>query len=445
MNYKYEPDFDEEMMTPKKTLGRLRQLDGLEMRDAPVAAQFSTATSLEGEQVTAYNGATTWYKKCKLSPNYARQKPLYIIAGPAGTGKTTLLGVLAQELCAKYKVAFCTFTGKAAGVLKRSLAANGIEPAFCGTIHRLMYVPEVKLETGEVTGWRRQPELNYDFIVVDEGSMVSGDILEDLLSFHTPILVTGDNAQLAPVGEDVSIMANADVFLTKVRRQALENPIVALSVLIREQGDWRKFVRQSKDPRVQYLNKFDVPSYVMSQFAGFQNRPMSEDPLILCGTNKTRAFLNKTVRLGLKTEEILVPNERVICLKNSYFEGELLANGCRGQIDSVGFSANPLQVRAKATFLDEGLELSDAYMSKPQFGRDKTYKTFAEASEMYRSWYEVGLLFDYGYCLTAFKSQGSQARKGIIYVEQYQQSMDEFVRALYTQATRFSDSVVLCF
>ena len=74
-------------------------------------------------------------------------------------------------------------------------------------------------------------------IIFDECSMVDEELGRDLLSFDTPVLVLGDPAQLPPVkGGGSSRRPNPDAMLTEVHRQAADNPIIALSMQVREGG-----------------------------------------------------------------------------------------------------------------------------------------------------------------------------------------------------------------
>jgi exodeoxyribonuclease V len=432
-----EWDDDDENEARAARLGTLLRVEA-----SPQAAddtQFSNAIELSEEQDRAAKLFYTWLDAVIGFPERVKNQPVFTTGGYAGTGKTTLLGFIAAQITRRYRVAFCTFTGKAAAVLARSLRANGVRPEYCGTIHRMMYIPVVDEETGVISGWAKAPELDYDLIVVDEASMLSAEILVDMKSYGIPIFAVGDHGQLPPVGEDVGIMQNLNARLDTVRRQALDNPIVALSVAVRRGLPWRDFIKYSDDPRLQYVPYEDINALIMSRFTAkdFVERSPVDDPLLLCGTNKTRAALNKAARFSLKTEETLVVGDRIMCLKNAYLGGDMmLANGFRGRVKGFGYSPNPLQLKVHADFPDEGLELRDGVMAKAQFGADKTFRSYKEINEHITSWNEAGMLFDYGNALTVHKAQASQSDEVIGVIERFQGSEEEFRRWLYTLFTR---------
>lgn len=75
-------------------------------------------------------------------------------------------------------------------------------------------------------------------IVIDEASMVDGQIMQDLKSFGIKILFIGDTGQLPPVSQNgneefLKMFNNPDFQLTEIHRQAAENPIIKLSMLAR--------------------------------------------------------------------------------------------------------------------------------------------------------------------------------------------------------------------
>lgn len=107
-------------------------------------------SDLSPDQRVAYDGITSWLKVGSAT------KRTLTLGGYAGSGKSTVVSVLAHEM--PKPLAFCAFTGKASSVLGRKLAQAGIatvnrvaprtngersfEPRpYCGTIHGLVMRP----------------------------------------------------------------------------------------------------------------------------------------------------------------------------------------------------------------------------------------------------------------------------------------------------------------
>ena len=129
---------------------------------------------------------------------------IFVLCGYAGTGKTFLVDYIVRKLglVPGESAVFVAPTGKAASVLIRA----GV-PA--GTVHSLIYTREEDIEVdenGEVISERflrfvKKEKIDSDIrlIVLDETSMVSDEVLRDLLSFGVRCLCCGDPAQLPPV------------------------------------------------------------------------------------------------------------------------------------------------------------------------------------------------------------------------------------------------------
>jgi tRNA(Met) C34 N-acetyltransferase TmcA len=128
----------------------------------------------------------------KVMKWYDNRGELLTLGGYAGTGKSTLISIIARELEGatkqEFQVAFCAYTGKAANVLKQKLRHAGIQvspqgyPHYAGTIHSLIYKP-IQSDSGAVLDWelKEDSELQqYSLIVVDEASMVDEKVLEDV-------------------------------------------------------------------------------------------------------------------------------------------------------------------------------------------------------------------------------------------------------------------------
>src|SRR6195256_1683379 len=201
--------------------------------------------------------------------------PLFRLFGYAGTGKTTLARHLAEDVDGK--VAFAAFTGKAALVMRR----KGCEGA--STIHSLIYrARESGEETPSFELWDDAPASKAKLIVIDECSMVDAELGRDLLSFGVPVLVLGDPAQMPPIqGGGFFTEAEPDAMLTEVHRQGQDDPIVRMSMDIREgreleigrHGESEVVTRSELDP----------------------DRVMQADQ-VLVGRNNTRRAYNMRVR-----------------------------------------------------------------------------------------------------------------------------------------------------
>jgi exodeoxyribonuclease-5 len=66
-------------------------------------------------------------------------------------------------------------------------------------------------------------------IIIDEAAMVNDKMREELLSFGIPVIFLGDHNQLPPVIGKSSMLDKPDFILTKIMRQAENDPIVYLS------------------------------------------------------------------------------------------------------------------------------------------------------------------------------------------------------------------------
>jgi exodeoxyribonuclease-5 len=232
-------------------------------------------------------------------------KPVFRLFGFAGTGKTTLAVHFANAFGGD--VMFAAFTGKAALVMRRKGCTNA------STIHSLIYKP---IERGDGTV---EFERNYDsdlrgadLLIVDECSMVGPDLGRDLLSFGVPILVLGDPAQLPPVnGAGFFTDHEPDVMLTEVHRQARDNPIIRVSMDVREE---RKLTPCATGP-----------CRIIPRAALMRSDVLRADQ-VLVGLNKTRTTFNALMRemRGLASGWPL-PGDKLVCLRNDRERG--LLNG----------------------------------------------------------------------------------------------------------------------
>ncbi len=241
------------------------------------------------QQEEALQAVSGWLKQTN-GPQVFR------LFGWAGTGKSTLAAHLAQGV---KSVKYAAFTGKAALVMRK----HGAKGA--STIHSLIY-SLISEKDGEPK-FALDPEseaATADLIVIDEVSMVDEALGRDLLSFGTKVLVLGDPFQLPPVqGAGFFTEAEPDIMLTEIHRQARDNPIIRMSVEIRE-GEHLDYGRYGESL---VIAREDVDRAAVQQA-----------DQVLVGRNKTRVDYNDRLRelKGLPRHEPVV-GDRLVCLRNN--------------------------------------------------------------------------------------------------------------------------------
>lgn len=388
-------------------------------------------------------------KICDWFFNGTRQ--VFVLTGYAGTGKTALLKHTVTEslkLIDGESAAFVTPTGKAATVLIK----NGVSAC---TVHRLIYQSQTVEQEVEVNGkkitverliFRRRESIDKSIrlIILDEASMVSDDMLADILNFGVKVLLCGDNAQLPPVEGFNTYLKDPDYTLTQIVRQQLDNPIIKLSKLARE-GQPIPFGNYGKRAYVYYGRNFTG-----SARAGL----LARCDQIICGLNKTRTRLNDEVRRIMGFNGLPQHGEKLICTLNNweqYIDGEMRFNLVNG---IIGTAIEPFYDRErhmgftqfKPDFLDErcpeALPFDTGVFEDGEY-RYKHGDTFARFDENGEA---TGVFtlnrFEYGYCISCHKAQGSEFNNVIVFDESYAFKEDRN-RWLYTAITRAKEKLIL--
>ena len=369
--------------------------------------------TLSPEQEKAHEAILQFFKD---------KKPQLTIGGYAGTGKTFLIAHTLnaiRELDKKKKIALACFTGKAAFVLREKLSAAGaLADEYCGTIHGLMYRP-IDDGEGNIT-WKRRDVLDADVVIIDEASMVNEQIYSDLKQYGVPMLFIGDHGQLPPISGNLALMLNPDVMLVTIQRQAAENPIIALSKWVRENG--------SVPPGSEFKNGSGWNKIASSLHHLVGKVADPGGAMFLCGYNRTRVFLNGAIRARLGfTMPHPEQGEKLICLKNSREHG--IFNGMGGLLKKL--KEGPKDYWDTHIQMEDGTEFRGNVV-KAQFGAPATLREL-EGFEPER----LRELFDFGYALTVHKAQGSEADRVFMIEERFSGMDDEtWRRWLYTGVTR---------
>lgn len=373
-----------------------------------------------------------WYNSIKKK--YGSQR--YIVcSGYAGTGKTTTLNKIVEYFGKQgLRVGCATYTGKASTVLESKTPKQYTN--YCGTIHGLIYKAVID-DDGKLIGFRRKERLDQDIIIIDECSMISDKIFNDLLRYRKPIVFIGDSAQLPPVKADYfNIFQDTAYHLSEIHRQAVESPIILLSMMIRN-GD--KIDKH-------YLNKKNI------RFENYSSRNIVEefqpfnDEIILCGMNKTRVGINQRVREYNNLIRIdPYVGEKVINLQNNHELGVM--NGNIGLVKKIKNFEKNFAYEMEVDFFGRGFN-SKHLVYKKGFNKPKQEDFFKVLKnhkvDIKLSQYEKMDIFDYGYCLSVHKSQGSQWNKVILIAERNPYQTDEdFRKWYYTAVTRAENELVI--
>jgi len=354
-------------------------------------------------QDRALSAVADWLK---AKPGERGTPQVFRLFGYAGTGKTTLARHIAEGVDGSVK--FAAFTGKAALVMRN----KGCDGA--STIHSLIYrARESGEETPSFELWDDAPASKAKLIVIDECSMVDAELGRDLLSFGAPLLVLGDPAQLPPIqGGGFFTEAQPDAMLTEVHRQAQDDPIVRMSMAVRE---GRSLERGTfGDSEVVPRDKLDP------------ERVMRADQ-VLVGRNATRRAYNMRIRERLGIEDVLpVAGDKLVCLRNN--RKKALFNGGLWRVKARAQSKSTRIVTMRLT-PDEEL---GAKVTKVSVRTDCFSGGLEDIPWEQRRPYDE---FDYGYVLTVHKSQGSQWDDVVLFDESFA-FQEARARWLYTGITR---------
>lgn len=369
------------------------------------------------QQKAAIAQAVQWYKGWQ---DRTHQKQVFFLAGFAGTGKTTVAKHITSLCASEHRVVFIAPTGKAASRLRQ----KGCKHA--KTLHQFIYNVAGEDEDGDPIfvgkGYLEESPL---LICCDEVSMVGEYDNKKLLSHHIPVLALGDIGQIPPVKAAAAyIESDVDVLLTDIMRQEAQSNIVRASMLVR-QGK-RLPIREYHDVRVRgSLTDKDYLEHA------------SKEGQVLCSFNTTRLKTNTRIRKLLGFEGSLPQiGEKIVCTFNQHSHNFM--NGEQGIV--IGYSeeeAHECNNDDNPAMLVIIESLTDGKTRRvnfnPQcFDPDVDVRTPAMKA--------IGG-FDFGYCLTIHKSQGSEW-DNVLIIEEIMKGND-YSKMMYTAITRAIKQVTI--
>lgn len=373
---------------------------------------------------------------------HKRNEKYTIVAGYAGTGKSTLVKFAIEALNVESsKVAYATYTGKAAEVLRKK--GN---PGAC-TLHKLLY-DHFPMPGG---GFYRKPktELDVTIVVVDEVSMVPKPMVDLLLKHKIYVIFLGDPFQLPQIDKDTEnhLLDKPHIFLDEIMRQAAESEIIQLTMKIRNGESLDLF----KGNEVQIFKKNE-----------FNTGMMTWADQIIVATNATRQSINQQMRKILGYSGLPQHGERMICLRNYWDDcndaGDALVNGTTGIIENPfeSFRRIPAYIKNDRRDLPTivGNFIPDGGIEFHSIEMDKEMIMTGEKCIDWRVAYQLGKLkpkigdivpkeFAFAYAITCHKAQGSEWEKVLVVEEGFPFAKEEHARWLYTACTRASEKLVL--
>jgi exodeoxyribonuclease V len=356
------------------------------------------------EQDSALSAVAAWLQA-------ADAPQVFRLFGYAGTGKTTLARHLSEHVDGE--TAFGAFTGKAALVMR----SKGCRDA--RTIHSMIYRPkEVESEEPSFVLNEDAAAASASLIVIDECSMVDEELGRDLLSFGKKVLVLGDPAQLPPVkGGGYFTESEPDVMLTEVHRQAADDPIIRLSMDVRE----GRRLERGVYGRTKVIGRDEVDT----------DEVKAADQ-VLVGLNRTRRAYNRRLReLNGFSGDLPQVGEKLVCLRNNRAKG--LLNGGIFRVSRAG-AVRRGKVRLSVSAEDAPGAKPQRVGIIPQFfagEEDIPYALRRDSDE-----------FDFGYALTVHKAQGSQWNDVVLFDESWA-FREHRARWLYTGVTRAAERLTL--
>ncbi|RAR70121.1 ATP-dependent DNA helicase [Flavobacterium aciduliphilum] len=442
---------------------------------------------------------SVFFQKIASFLEQERQNSIFVLKGFAGTGKTTLIATLVDNLPAiNKKYVLLAPTGRAAKVI----AGYSNKPAF--TIHKKIYFPKKK-NGGGVSYTLQQNKHKDTLFIVDEASMISnqtndskfyenGSLLDDLISYvyegkNCKLLLLGDTAQLPPVNSELSPALDAETLeryydkkvdsieLDEVMRQELDSGILYNATTLRnlltdDYIDKISINLKGFKDIIRLVDGYEIQDAINQAYSDFS----IEDTTFIVRSNKRANQYNQQIRSRILFKESeLAVGDLLMVVKNNYFwlkekdEAGFIANGdiievleLFSFIKLYGFSFAKVKIRMidypnQAPF--ETLLLLDTLESEtPSLSYEQSMTLFEEVLKDYdylpskyqrmqkakENEYLNALQVKFSYAITCHKSQGGQWNTVFIEQPYLPSGIDrEYIRWLYTAVTRAKDKLYL--
>lgn len=428
---------------------------------------------------------------------------LFLLKGYAGTGKTSLVGAVIRALQENnLKVVLLAPTGRAAKVFSKASGTVAYtihrkiyrQKVFDGTMtgfslndnlyqNTLFFVDEASMISNISGG--------------DKSGFGTGHLLDDLIRYvysgkGCRLILLGDDAQLPPIGTSESPALSPDRLeryglnvsaekLTQVHRQA------EASGILWNAGALRQLLFSENQLSLPSLKTGGFPDIVsitgetlIEELEQAYYECGMEETMVITRSNKRANIYNQGIRGRiLGREELLTSGDWVMIAKNNYFWVDEDTRKDSG-LDFIanGDIARVRKVRHQRTVYD--FDFADVLLEFPDYGQvelevtvilntlgsESASLTQAESDHLFYSVWEDypeirnkkdrlkkiksdslfnALQLKFAYAVTCHKAQGGQWKR--VFVDQgyvgEDQSVEEYIRWLYTAITRARERVYL--
>lgn len=402
-----------------------------------------------------------------------------------------------------YRIAVTGPTNKSVRVIKKTSGLKNPRVSF-QTIHKMLGLTERITKEGVqefVNQGDFQPKIKtVKLLIIDEVSMLNDDLFQEVLKYRDriKIICMGDPAQIPPVGRPDCIPFREELAagyriktltLKQIMRQKKDNAIIESSVAIRsELGRSKNPVEpitklNEKGEGIEFLN-LNIPEtrkgfseILRRYFVTDEFKKDSEYAKIIAWRNKTVATMNDVIRKVIYGDEALgskiLVGEKLIA-NNPIIQGESIVLNTNDEfsVDSFTIDSDDLRyktsdhpdaepfpitlkyyetvvsylddedetVRVNIQILHEDSEMDFKKLANilklraiEKKGKDKSWLVYYNFLRKYAD-------VNYGYCITAHKSQGSTYNTTFVLEDDIDMNWEivERNRIKYTAYTRSS-------
>ena len=383
---------------------------------------------------------------------------VFVLSGYSGTGKTTLVKTLLENLSSYTKTAKLLNPKMREYLVDLTATTNKAAENFSqitgwpvSTIHSYLGLrvhTDYATNTTKLIPSRKDLVKENALVFIDEASYIDKQLLGLIFKMtrNCKIVFMGDPAQLTPVksqGTPVFDAKFSGAALTEVVRQAEGNPIVDLSTKFRNtvnSGEFFQFIPDGH--HIQYMDRDTFDEAVTKEFT----RPdwKYQDSKFLAWTNKKVIAYNHAIATLVKGDPHFQVGDYAICNKfisinrRSIKTDELVCiTGIQPDIVKYGVPGSYVTLDNTVTaFFPDSVKAKNAFIKEM-----RALENFTRVAEAESEWVDLRSAF----ACTVNKAQGSTFDKVFIDIDDISRCNigEQIARMLYVAVSRARHQVFL--